>query len=437
MIDILMPRLSDTMEEGAISTWHKHPGDPVAAGDVLVDIETDKAVMEYEAYENGTLVEILVPEGENAAIGTPIARLNDGSGDEKVILTQVAHAEPAVPEPTDNHGTTDALDEAPTPAAAEQSPALAATAAKPKHRAATPLVRKLARERGIDLSSVTATGPGGRIVRADLDALESEPTPAPIASEPAETGSAAPAAAGVATPSTQDGREPTTVPFDPVRQAIATRLTKSMVTIPTFTVTASADLEDLLALRVQLNTALRDAGLKVTVNDLMVRAVALALRECPGVNASYSPEGHGQTLLHGRVNIGIAVASPAGLIVPVIRDADRTSVTAISTQTRALADKAANRTLNTADMADGTFTISNLGMYGVEHFTAIINPPQGAILAVGAAIPEPTLSGETLEARRRMRYTLTADHRIIDGALAAQFLASLTDLLERPLRIVA
>ncbi|MEU8262955.1 dihydrolipoamide acetyltransferase family protein [Micromonospora sp. NPDC048999] len=407
MIDILMPRLSDTMEEGAISTWHKHPGDPVAAGDILVEIETDKAVMEYEAYESGTLVEILVPEGENAAIGTPIARLNDRSGDENVSLPQVA------------------------------PPALAATAAKPKHRAATPLVRKLARERGIDLSSVTGTGPGGRIVRADLDALESVPTPAPLANEPVETGSPAPAAAGVTALPMQDGRETTTVPFDPVRQAIATRLTKSATTIPTFTVTASADLEGLLALRVQLNTALRDAGRKVTVNDLMVRAVALALRERPGVNASYSPEGRGQTLLHGRVNIGIAVASPAGLIVPVIRDADRMSVTAISAQTRALADKAANRTLNTVDMADGTFTISNLGMYGVEHFTAIINPPQGAILAVGAATPEPTLSGETLEVRRRMRYTLTADHRIIDGALAAQFLAALTDLLEHPLRIVA
>ncbi|SCL25380.1 dihydrolipoamide acetyltransferase family protein [Micromonospora inyonensis] len=435
MIDILMPRLSDTMEEGAISIWHKQPGDPVAAGDILVDIETDKAVMEYEAYESGTLAEILVPEGQNAAIGTPIARLNDGSGDETVILTQGAHAESAVPEPADSHDATDA----PTPAAAEQSPAPApaATAVKPEHRAATPLVRKLARERGIDLISVTGTGPGGRIVRADLDAFESEPTPAPIANEPAEAGSPPPAAAGVAAPSAPDGREPTTVPFDPVRQAIARRLTESATTIPTFTVTASADLEDLLALRAQLNTALHGAGRKVTVNDLMVRAVALALREHPGVNASYSPEGRGQTLLHGRVNIGIAVTSPAGLMVPVIRDADRTSVTAISAQTRTLADKAANRTLNTADMADGTFTISNLGMYGVEHFTAIINPPQGAILAVGAATPEPTLSGTMLEARHRMRYTLTADHRIIDGALAAQFLATLTDLLEHPLRIVA
>ncbi|XTZ17960.1 dihydrolipoamide acetyltransferase family protein [Micromonospora echinospora] len=437
MIDILMPRLSDTMEEGAISAWHKQPGDPVAAGDILVDIETDKAVMEYGAYESGTLVEILVPEGQNAAIGTPIARLNDGSGDGTVILTQGAHAEPTVPEPADDHDADDALDEAPTPAAAEQSPAPAATAVKPEHRAATPLVRKLARERGIDLSSVTGTGPGGRIVRADLDALESEPTPAPVANDPVEAGSTPPAAAGVAAPSAQDGREPVTVPFDPVRQAIARRLTESATTIPTFTVTASADLEDLLALRAQLNTALHGVGRKVTVNDLMVRAVALALREHPGVNASYSPEGRGRTLLHGRVNIGIAVASPAGLVVPVIRDADRTSVTAISAQTRALADKAANRTLNTADMADGTFTISNLGMYGVEHFTAIINPPQGAILAVGAATPGPTLSGETLEARHRMRYTLTADHRIIDGALAAQFLATLTDLLEHPLRIVA
>ncbi|GAB1817110.1 dihydrolipoamide acetyltransferase family protein [Herbidospora sp. RD11066] len=358
MIDILMPRLSDTMTEGAIATWHKKPGDRVAPGDVLVDIETDKALMEYEAYESGTLAEILIPEGRNAEIGVPIARLDNG-----------------------------------TPSVVDQP--------RPP---ASPLVRRLARERGLDLAALTGTGPGGRIIRADLPEV------------PADTKEIVPVAG------TSDPREPEKVPFDPIRQAIATRLTQSATTIPTFTATASADVADLLALRSQINQALTEA--KVSVNDLLVRAVALALRAHPEVNASYSPEGRGHTLIHRRIHVGVAVASPAGLVVPVIRDADRATLTAISATTRDLVAKAEGRTLTTADMSDGTFTISNLGMYGVEHFTAIINPPQGAILAVGAA-------------RDRMRYTITADHRIIDGALAARFLATLTDLLEHPLRIVA
>ncbi|WP_061294641.1 dihydrolipoamide acetyltransferase family protein [Herbidospora cretacea] len=365
MIDILMPRLSDTMTEGAISTWHKKPGDRVSPGDVLVDIETDKALMEYEAYEAGTLAEILIPEGRNAPIGAPIARLDDGSDD-----------------------------------------------IRPERIAATPLVRRLARERGIDLAAVAGSGPGGRIIRADLETSRE-----PAREKP------------VTVPARPDQREPRSVPFDPIRQAVAARLTESGTTVPTFTATASADVEDLLALRAQINEAHADTGVKVSVNDLLVRAVALALRAHPGVNASYSPEGRGHTLIHRRIHVGIAVASPAGLVVPVVRDADRATVTAISTAARDLAGRAADRTLTAADMSDGTFTVSNLGMYGVEHFTAIINPPQGAILAVGAARPEPT--------RRRLRYTITADHRIIDGALAARFLATLTGLLEHPLRVVA
>lgn len=369
MIDILMPRLSDTMTEGAIAAWHKKPGDAVAPGDVLVDIETDKAIMEHESYESGTLAEILVAEGGTAQIGVPIARLDNG-------------------------------DATPHPAATQHAGARHAGA----RQAATPLVRKLARERGIDLSTVTGTGPGGRIVRADL----------PDAAPAAHTDTPAP-----------DAREPRAVPFDSIRQAVAARLTVSATTTPTFTATASADVTDLLALRTQINHAHAGTGTKISVNDLLVRAVALALRAHPGVNASYSPEGTGQTLIHQRVHVGVAVASPAGLVVPVIRDADRVPVTTISAVSRELVTKAKNRALTTSDMSDGTFTISNLGMYGIEHFTAIINPPQGAILAVGAA-----------REGTRTRYTITADHRVIDGALAAQFLATLTDLLEHPLRIV-
>ncbi|MBT0770130.1 2-oxo acid dehydrogenase subunit E2 [Kineosporia sp. J2-2] len=419
MIDILMPRLSDTMTEGTVSAWHKKPGEAVAAGDLLVEIETDKAIMEQEAYEAGTLAEILVAEGENVAIGTPIARLDNGTGD--APAAPAAAAAPAVAE-------------TPAPAAAPVVAPAAPVTNDGERRAATPLVRKVARENGIDLNTVTGSGPGGRIVRSDLDAALSGATAAPAApaAQPAQ-----PVQQVQAAPAIGDGRRSTAVPFDAVRQAIATRLTESATTIPTFTVTASAEAGALMALRAQLNKALDGTGRKVSVNDLIVRAVAVALREHPGINASYSPEGRGQTVLHDRINVGVAVAAPAGLMVPVIHDADEASVSAISARTKTLVAKANDRTLSTTEMADGTFTVSNLGMFGVEHFTAIINPPQGAILAVGAASSELALvDGEVVE-RKRIRYTLTADHRIIDGALAAQFLATLTQLIQNPFRIVA
>lgn len=415
MIDILMPRLSDTMTEGTVSAWHKKPGEAVAAGDLLVEIETDKAIMEQEAYEAGTLAEILVAEGENVAIGTPIARLDNGTGDAPVAVS------------------------APEPAVVEVAEKAAAPVAENKggdRRFATPLVRKLARENNIDLATITGTGPGGRIVRSDLDNAIAAPQATPAVPAAPAPQASAPVSAPVGAVAS-DGRESTAVPFDAVRQAIATRLTESATTIPTFTVTASAEAGALMALRAQLNQSLEGTGAKISVNDLIVRAVAVALREHPGVNASYSPEGRGQTLLHRRINVGVAVAAPAGLMVPVVHDADQASVSAISARTKTLVAKANDRTLTTTEMADGTFTVSNLGMFGVEHFTAIINPPQAAILAVGAASSEVALVDGNVVERKKIRYTLTADHRIIDGALAAQFLATLTQLIQNPFRIVA
>ena len=426
MIDILMPRLSDTMTEGTIAAWHKRAGEAITAGELLLEVETDKALMEQEAYEAGTLTEILVAEGETVAIGTPIARLDDGSGSDAPDAQ---------------------ADAAPVPGG---------------RIPATPLVRKLAREHRIDLGTVTGTGPGGRIVRADLEAhladraVAQAPAAAPAATpagpapepasahapDPAPVPDPEPAPDPVSTPAPGSGsgsggpRASSAVPFDGIRHAVAARLTESATTIPTFTVTASARIDELLALRASMNAALTDA--RVSVNDLLVRAVALALRAHPGMNASYSPAGRGETLVHGRVHVGVAVASPAGLVVPVIRDADRAAVTAISAATRDLVGRASSRSLTSEHMSGGTFTVSNLGMYGVEHFTAIINPPEGAILAVGAATEELGLDADgAVERRTRLRYTLTSDHRIIDGALAAEFLRTLTSLLEAPLRIVA
>lgn len=410
MIDILMPRLSDTMTEGAIAAWRKKPGDPVEPGDILVEIETDKALMEQEAYDAGTLSEILVQEGENVAIGTPIARLDDGAGDGAPAGRSERRpvAEPVV---------ASAAPVAPAPRPTEE----------PRLRA-TPVVRRIAKERGIDLTGIAGSGPGGRIVRADLD-LPSGPA---AGTQPPAPDEAARADGDASVPDA----DVTRVPFDATRRAIATRLTQSATTVPAFHATASADVTDLLALRAAANEAATASGTKVSVNDLVIKAVALALREHPGLNASYSSDAGGQTILHARVHIGIAVAAPAGLVVPVVRDADDASISAIARRTRTLAARAADRTLTASELSGGTFTVSNLGMFGVEHFTAIINPPQGAILAVGAAHEALSIDDGEVTARQRLTYTLTCDHRIIDGAAAGRFLATLTDLLENPLRLL-
>lgn len=454
-----MPRLSDTMEEGAISTWHKKPGDTVAVGDVLVEIETDKAVMEYEAYQAGTLAEILVPEGQNADIGAPIALLDDGKGRDHGAGGPAPSASAAAAQSPSPERI------AQTPTAPAASPAVAASpgtngSANGGRQFASPLVRKLARENHLDLSHVTGSGPGGRIIRADINDLlaagSSAPgssvvpaapaAPAAAAQAPAGTvpagtaaGSApaAPAAGSVA-PEADEVRGTRSVPMTQVRRVIARRLSESAREIPHFYVTAVADAQALMDLRATLNAQLTEAGrAKVSVNDLLIRACALALREHPDVNVSYGGDASGVTLVHDRINIGVAVAAESGLIVPVIRDADTKTVTQLGAEAKQLVALAAERKLTPAQTSGGTFTISNLGMYGVEQFTAIINPPESAILAVGATTREPTVVGDTVEPRYRLRYTLSSDHRVVDGALAAKFLKTLTDLIEHPWMIIA
>jgi pyruvate dehydrogenase E2 component (dihydrolipoamide acetyltransferase) len=476
VIEIKMPRLSDTMEEGAISTWHKKPGDHVAVGDVLVEIETDKAVMEYEAYQAGTLAEILVPEGRNADIGAPIALLDDGTGLDDGAGSPAPSASAAAVQ-------------GPSPEPAPPAPAVSATAAPTLpvaasvgvngivnggagRQIASPLVRKLARENHLDLSNVTGSGPGGRIIRADLNDLLATGTQAPAAAAGtaaaanASAALAAPGASGVAplpssapavstaTPAipatampavpvpavsgTDDVRGTRGVPISQVRRVIARRLSSSAREIPHFYVTAAADAQDLMDLRATLNAQLTGAGrAKISVNDLLIRACALALREHPEVNVSYGGDTSSIMLVHDRINIGVAVAAESGLIVPVIRDADTKTVTQLGAEAKKLVALAAERKLTPAQTSGGTFTISNLGMYGVEEFTAIINPPESAILAVGATTREPTVVGDTLEPRYRLRYTLSSDHRVIDGALAAKFLQTLTSLIEHPWMIIA
>jgi len=473
VIEIKMPRLSDTMEEGAISTWRKQPGDKVAVGDVLVEIETDKAVMEYEAYQAGTLAEILIPEGRNADIGAPIALLDDGAGRpapaapaaspktaaaERSRPTLVANTDSATPAPAL------AGSASPRPGASADGHANGAS-----RQIASPLVRKLVRENHLDLSRVTGSGPGGRIIRADIADLLGAPAAAPgsspavvpgaPAATPTDVGPTAtvpaasavsvpaaptasavsgPTAAGPVTPPAAEVRGSREAPVSQVRRVIARRLTASARDIPHFYVTAVADAQALMDLRSTLNAQLTESGrVKISVNDLLIRACALALREHPDVNVSYGGDDSGVMLIHDRINIGVAVAAESGLIVPVITDADAKTVTQLGAEARKLVALAAERKLAPAQTSGGTFTISNLGMFGVEHFTAIINPPESAILAVGATTREPTVVGDALEPRYRLRYTLSVDHRVIDGALAARFLHTLTGLVENPWLIIA
>jgi len=446
MIEITMPRLSDTMEEGSILAWHKQPGDKVEVGDVLVEIETDKATMEYEAYEAGTMSKQLVPEGELVSIGAPIALIDDGKGAVEPEAAEPAVAEPAAAAPAAAEPAVAEPAEA-EPAEAEPAEAVEEEPESGERQFASPLVRKLAREHNLDLASVKGTGPGGRIIRADIDALleggaepaektQAEPAQqaAPVA-EPQRAASA-PSASGAGT--ADDKRASESVPMSQTRRVIAKRLGESARTIPHFYVTAAADAEALMTLRGELNEQLIAGNRpKVSVNDLLIRASAIALREHPLVNASYIDDESKTMLVHHRVNVGIAVASENGLVVPVIEDADKKTVTQLGIEAKALVTLANAKKLTPAQMSGGTFTISNLGMFGVEEFTAIINPPEGAILAVGGTKREPTVVGDDILPRYRMRYTLSADHRVIDGALAAQFLQTLTRLIENPWTIIA
>jgi pyruvate dehydrogenase E2 component (dihydrolipoamide acetyltransferase) len=392
--EITMPRLSDTMEDGVIIAWHKKIGDRVERGEVLAEIETDKAIMELEAYDAGILEHMLAGEGDRVPIGVPIAVIGDGSG-------AAPHSQPsAAPKPE------------PEPAT---SPAASAPAVRSDRPKASPLARKVADTNGIDLTTVAGSGPGGRIIRKDVDAAaRRDETPA-APSQPANSAA-------------------DEVPLTTLQRVAAKRLTESKQNAPHFYLTAAVDVTDLLVFRKTVNDSLdAGGGPKVSVNDFIVRAVASALRNNPGVNVSFG----GDTLVrHHGVHVGVAVAVDAGLVVPVVRDADRKTVSQIATETKEMAGRARIGKLRAEEMSGGTFTISNLGMYGIEQFCAVINPPEAAILAVGAAADELRLVGGEVAARKILRLTLSADHRAIDGATGAIFLRDLTALLENPLRIV-
>ncbi|WP_458319407.1 dihydrolipoamide acetyltransferase family protein [Mycolicibacterium brisbanense] len=394
MPEITMPRLSDTMEDGVIIAWHKKIGDRVERGEVLAEIETDKAIMELEAYDAGILEHMLAGEGDRVPIGVPIAVIGDGS------------ATSAAPQPVPPTAPQ------PEPVAAPEPSTPAVRSDRPK---ASPLARKVADANGVDLTTVDGSGPGGRIIRKDVDAaVKRDETPvAPIL------------------PANSDADE---VQLTTLQRVAAKRLTESKQNAPHFYLTAAVDVTDLLGFRETVNDSLQaDGGPKVSVNDFIVRAVASALRTNPGVNVSF---GGDVLLRHHGVHIGVAVAVDAGLVVPVVRDADRKTLSQIAAETKEMAGRARIGKLRSDEMSGGTFTISNLGMYGIEQFAAVINPPEAAILAVGAAAEELRLIDGEVAARKVLRVTLSADHRAIDGATGAIFLRDLTALLQNPLRIV-
>lgn len=438
-----MPRLSDTMEDGVVANWLKQVGDTVTRGEVLAEIETDKALMELEAYDDGVLEHIIAAPGTRVPIGEPIAILGDGSGtaaapapsSAPVPQTQPASARQSIeqqpePEPADIASKRRQTAPQPGPSPADAAPAgsVASSAADTVRRKSSPLARKIAQELGVDIATVTGTGPGGRITRLDVEnahaAGTSDDVHAVAASETSEPG----------TPGISASGDYDEIPLTTIQRVSATRLTESKQQAPHIYLTSAVDVTELLAFRARINESLADTGAgKVSVNDLLVKAVATALRANPAVNVSFA----GDTLRrHHGIHLGVAVATPAGLLVPVIRDADRKPVSAIAAETRDKAERARDRKLRAEEMTGGTFTISNLGMYGIEHFTAVINPPEAAILAIGAATDELRLDGDEVVSRKIMRVTMSADHRAIDGAVAAQFLAQLKELIEHPLRIV-
>ena len=421
MPEVVMPRLSDTMEEGTLSRWLKDVGDPVRKGDVLAEIETDKATMDLEAFDDGVLERQLVAVGTSVPIGQPVAVIGDGSAtvapvsagppsDDKLSAPETPEPPPAA------RGTITAPTSAPISGADQVR--------------TSPLARKLAHDNQLDLAAIAGSGPRGRISRADVeDAIAQRKATQTVAEDSAQAPASLPST-GAAPTFAEDGDE--VVPLGAIRGVAARRLSESQA-VPHFFMTALVNVERLIAFRAEVNAGLAESGTKVSINDLVVRGCAVALRANPEVNASW---GGDTLLLHRHVNIGIAVSTPAGLVVPVILDADRKQLSTIAAETLELAGRARAAHLTVNEMTGGTFTVSNLGMFGIDQFTAVINPPEAAILAVGAATDVPVVRDGLLVAVPMLKITLTVDHRVLDGATAAAFLRDLTTILEQPLRIV-
>jgi len=426
MAEIIMPKMGDAMTEGRVVKWYKKPGDKVSTGEPVLEIETDKVNLDLEAEDDGVLESIDVDAGEMVPVGTTLAVI--GSGDGKAAAKAAPRKEAAkavrqkeqkeqAPTPPKRGKKRESVHDRKT---AEQE--VPPSQSRPK---SSPLARKIASRLEVDLDDLVGSGPRGRIIAADVQraAREIKAPPPPPVSEP--------------TPVSARPEMPTAVPLQnkvvpltAMRRTIAKRLSESTGPIPHFYLTVDCDVTDLLATREQLMTI---TGARVSVNDFVIRAAALAIHHHPYVNASFGDES---IAYHGAVHVGVAVATEEGLITPVVRDADEKSVVDIAREVRDLAARARARKLKPDEYQGGTFTISNLGMFGIEEFTAIINPPNAAILAVSAALPKPVVVEREIVVRDRMKVTMSCDHRVIDGAAGAEFLQTFRRYLEQPLRLV-
>lgn len=415
---VTMPKMGFDMVEGKLLRWLKKVGEPVKAGEPLAEIETEKVNIEFEAPASGVLKAVLIEEGTTVPVGTPIAII--AAPDEPVEAPATA---PAVregpPLPTPAPGT-------PPPPAPAPAPVGAPTPPPGGRVKASPLARRLAREAGIDLREIPGTGPGGRVVKRDVDRYLQARTPAAAPPPPAAVPIPTPAPAPVPTPA------PTAVPVSPLRQAIARRMTASKQTAPHFYVTVEVDMDEAMAWRARINEALGERG-KVSVNDMVVKAAALALREFPALRSSYQEGG---IIRHEAIHIGIAVALEEGLITVVLRDADRKPLAQIARESKELVERARSGKVRPEDIEGSVFTVSNLGMFDVEHFIAIINPPEAAIMAVGSVREVPVVKNGQLAIGQRMKVTVSADHRVTDGAEVARFLQVFRRYLENPLLLL-
>jgi len=435
---VIMPKLSDAMETGKVIKWIKKEGDSVKGGDVIAEVETDKANVEIEAFGSGVLRKIVVGEGGQVPVGNLIGVIAEPSDD----ISNLAASAPsppaaAAPAPAKAAPALPAMEsyksEPATISVVPMSPVPAATAgasAGGGRVKASPLARKVAAQSGVDLRLVQGSGPGGRIVRRDVEAAGTAPATAPPVVRPAAAAPAAAARPGFVIPP-RTGAEFEDQPLSPMRAVIAKRMPLSKGPIPHFYVTSEVAMDRAWALRADLNAL--EGQPKVSVTDLIIKACALALLKNPGVNAQL--QGQAIRVFH-RAHIGIAVALDEGLITPVLRDCDAKPLSQIAFEARDLAERARGGKLRAQEMSGATFSVSNLGMFDVEEFSAIINPPEGAILAVGSVVEKPVAEGGQIRVGRRMKMTISCDHRVMDGAMGARFLQDVKRLLEEPLRLL-
>ncbi|WP_304617740.1 pyruvate dehydrogenase complex dihydrolipoamide acetyltransferase [Paracoccus sp. (in: a-proteobacteria)] len=438
--EILMPALSPTMEEGTLAKWLVKEGDEVKSGDIIAEIETDKATMEFEAVDEGRIGKILIAEGSaGVKVNTPIAVLLD-EGEEAGDI--------AAPKPEATATAAPAADAEPAPAEKGYGgPIGAPVAGGDKGKAdqggrifASPLARRIAADKGLDLSQIKGSGPRGRIVKADVESAKPGAAPAPAAAPAASQAAPAPAAQAPKGPSADAvlkmyaDRETTEVALDGMRRTIAARLGEAKQTIPHFYLRRSAKLDELMEFRATLNKKLESRGVKLSVNDFIIKACALALQEVPDANAVWAGD---RILKLKPSDVAVAVAIEGGLFTPVLKDAESKSLSALSAEMKDLAQRAKSKKLAPHEYQGGSFAISNLGMFGIENFDAVINPPHGAILAVGAGIQTPVVENGEIVIRNVMSMTLSVDHRVIDGALGAQLLDAIVKHLENPVAMLA